>query len=106
MSDYPYRAPDLDTWLRGRDPASVTLREAFDAGERYGSDLQRGSVFLSLPEQGGEAEKEQLPFVGYVQYRLLREQHDELPAELPYPAGYDLRRVLEGLLWPEEGPQP
>lgn len=78
--EYEYRAPDLDQWLAGVDVVGVTLREAFEAGERYGADLERGALHQALAEYEDQAGEYGWSLVEYVRYRLIVERDQELPS--------------------------
>lgn len=75
---YLYAASNLHEWLADREATEVTIRQAFEAGEAYGADLERGAMYLGLDEYPAEAEDEGMPLAEYVQYRLLRQAREEL----------------------------
>lgn len=104
--DYPYAAPDLREWLMSvQDVSRLTLEQAFEAGERYGADLARESVYMSLPDQEGEAEEYGWSLVDYVRFRILEEMRTEIMAdrsdashrmagEMPYQVIVNGKKVL------------
>lgn len=76
--DYKYRAPDLDAWLRENSaPKVITLQAAFEAGQRYGADLQRGAFWQSLEELDADAADDGTSLTTRIREDLLEYQAEE-----------------------------